>query len=113
MKQKRTRETLMTFYVSPDEEEKINKKMTVASVTNMSAYLRKMAIDGIIVRLDDPEIKELISLLAGTRDRLDEILGRLEDGGAAGRDDIDGIRADQKRLTELANSILFRLASIK
>ena len=61
MKQKRTRETLMTFYVSADEEEKINKKMAAASVTNMSAYLRKMAIDGIIVRLDDPEIKELIA----------------------------------------------------
>ena len=72
-----------------------------------------MAIDGIIVRLDDPEINELISLLTATRDRLDEILGRMEDCGEAGRDDLDDNRSDQKKLTELANSILFRLAAIK
>ena len=113
MKQKRTRETLMTFYVSADEEEKINKKIAAAIFTNMSAYLINLSIDGIIVRLDDPEIKELISLLTATRDRLDEILGRMEDCGEAGRDDLDDIRSDQKKLTELANSILFRLAAIK
>ena len=113
MEQNKIRKRQIKLALSRDEEELIRKKMASIGTSNMNAYLRKMAIDGLIVRLDDPEIKELVSLLAGTRDRLDEILGRLKDGGTAGRDDLDGIRADQRRLIELANGILFRLAAIK
>ena len=31
---------------------------------NLSAYLRKMALDGYVVKLDLPELKELVSLHA-------------------------------------------------
>ena len=37
--------------------------MREAGTTNMGAYLRKMALDGYILRLDLPELKEMLSQL--------------------------------------------------
>ena len=38
--------------VSPEELDRIRKKMLDMGVLNQSAYLRKMALDGYCVRLD-------------------------------------------------------------
>lgn len=37
--------------------------MREAGTANMGAYLRKMALDGYILRLDLPELKEMLSQL--------------------------------------------------
>ena len=47
------------FKVSPEEMELIEKKMEQAGTQNKRAYLRKMAVDGYIVRLDMESVKEL------------------------------------------------------
>ena len=49
--------------VSPEELDRIRKKMLDMGVLNQSAYLRKMALDGYCVRLDLKEVKELNRLL--------------------------------------------------
>ena len=41
----------------------IETKMAQFGTTNMAAYLRKMAIDGYVVKLDLPELRELVSLV--------------------------------------------------
>ena len=60
---KRKRDVPVLFYVSKDEMALIQQKMQAFGTSNMSAYLRKMAIDGYVLKLDLPELKELISLL--------------------------------------------------
>ena len=60
---KRKRDVPVLFYVSKDEMALIQQKMQSFGTSNMSAYLRKMAIDGYVLKLDLPELKELVSLL--------------------------------------------------
>src|SRR5699024_10783632 len=60
---KRKRDVPVLFYVSKDEMALIQQKMQASGTSNMSAYLRKMAIDGYVLKLDLPELKELVSLL--------------------------------------------------
>ena len=69
MAEKREREVQLKFRVTPEERQIIEQKMTLLGTSNMAAYLRKMAIDGYIVNLDLPELRELISLLRRSRDR--------------------------------------------
>ena len=69
---KRKREVQLNFRVSPEELALIEQKMAQLGTTNREAYLRKMALDGYVVRLELPELKELVSLMCNT--------GRLEDG---------------------------------
>ena len=59
---KRKRDIQLKFRATPQEREMIETKMAQFGTTNM-AYLRKMAIDGYVVKLDLPELRELVSLL--------------------------------------------------
>ncbi len=49
--------------ISPEDKERIRSKMEEAGILNMSAYVRKMALDGICVRLDLVDVRQLIVLL--------------------------------------------------
>ena len=48
----RTRNIPIQFFVTSEEKKMIRKKMILSKTANMGAYLRKMAIDGIIVNTD-------------------------------------------------------------
>ena len=60
---KRKRDIQLKVRVTPEERAMIETKMAQLGTTNMGAYLRKMAIDGYVVKLDLPELRELVSLL--------------------------------------------------
>ena len=48
----RTSDIPIQFFVTSEEKKMIRKKMILSRTANMGAYLRKMAIDGIIVNTD-------------------------------------------------------------
>lgn len=50
--------------VSPHEYALIKCKMDELGIKNMSAYLRKMAIDGYAVKLDLSDVKDLLEMRA-------------------------------------------------
>ena len=58
---KRKREVQLNFRVSPEELALIEQKMAQMGTKNREAYLRKMALDGYVVRLELPELKELLA----------------------------------------------------
>ena len=60
---KRKRDVPVLFWVSAEELELIHQKMQQYGTENLSAYLRKMALDGYVVKLELPELKELVSLM--------------------------------------------------
>ena len=55
---KRKRDVPVLFWVSAEELELIHQKMQQYGTENLSAYLRKMAIDGYIVNTDTTPIKK-------------------------------------------------------
>ena len=53
MKNERSKRSVrIEFVVSEQESELIKERMEQIGVTNLSAYLRKMAVDGYIINLD-------------------------------------------------------------
>ena len=58
---KSKREILLNFRVSSEEENMIKTKMEQTGIISISAYLRKMAIDGYVIKLELPELREMIS----------------------------------------------------
>ena len=73
---KRKRDIQLKFRVTPQERETIETKMAQFGTTNMAAYLRKMAIDGYVVKLDLPELRELVSLLRYSSNNLNQLTRR-------------------------------------
>ena len=59
MMKNRTRPVRIEFRVTEQERQLIQKKMEQLGTKNMGAYLRKMAIDGYIIKVDYTEQKKL------------------------------------------------------
>ena len=55
----RKRKNQILFYVTDEEKQMIQEKMKLLGTTNMGAYLRKMAIDGYIIKVDYSEQRKL------------------------------------------------------
>ena len=110
---KRKRNIVIRFRVTPEEREMIESKMAQFGTTNMAAYLRKISIDGYVVRLDLPELREMVSLLRRSSDNLNQIAKRVSETSRIYDADIDCLKENQEKIWSAANGILTRLASIR
>ena len=77
----RKRNIQLIFWVSEKERELIAQKMEQVGTENLSAYLRKIAIDGFIIKLDLPELREMISLLRRSSNNLNQLARKANAGG--------------------------------
>lgn len=110
---KRKRDLPVLFWVSADEMELIQQKMAQFGTKNLSAYLRKMAVDGYVVQLDLPELKELVSLLRRSSNNLNQLTRRVHETGRIYDADLEDLRQGQEKLWEAAEHILSALAALK
>ena len=78
---KEKRLTILNFKANDSEVEAIRKKMESIGTANMSAYLRAMALNGYIMRLDLPQIREMIRLLSNMTNNLNQIAKRVNAHG--------------------------------
>ena len=76
---KRKRNIVIRFRVTPEEREMIESKMAQFGTSNMAAYLRKISIDGYVVRLDLPELREMVSLLRRSGNNINQIAKRVNE----------------------------------
>ena len=99
--------------LTEEEHRLLKEKMARIGVTNQEAFLRKMALDGLVIRLDLPELKQMISLLRYTSNNINQIAKRLNESGRAYDTDLAEILEKQKQLWQLANDILMKLSRIQ
>ena len=109
----RNRNVQIIFWVSEAEKSMIEEKMAQAGMTNLSAYLRRIAIDGMIVRLELPELKEMVLLLRYASNNINQIARRMNESGRVYGTDLEQVIQNQEQLWDMANGILMRLAAIK
>ncbi len=110
---KRTRNVLLKFFVTPQELSLIQAKMEQYGTKNLSAYLRKMAIDGFVVNLELPELQEMVSLLRRSSNNLNQLTRRVHETGRFYDADMEELRQSQERLWDAARKILTSLAKIQ
>ena len=108
----RNRPIQVKFRVTPEERAMIDRRMAQAETINMSAYLRKMAIDGYVVKLDLPELRDMISLLRRTSNNFNQIARRVNSTNRVYENDIQEMKTMLEQLWEANNSVLEKLAAI-
>lgn len=91
----------------------IEQKMEQLGTTNMAAYLRKMAVDGYVVNLELPELREMVSLLRRSSNNLNQLTKRVHETGRFYDADLEDLRRDYDGLWEAAQKILRSLAKIQ
>ena len=101
------------FKVTDEERELIEQRMVLMGVHNMSAYIRKMCIDGYIVQLQIKELDECAKLLRYTSNNVNQIARRVNSGGGVYPDEVDEITAKLTEASGLFGNILEKLSKIK
>lgn len=109
---KRKREVQLNFRVSPEELALIEQKMVQLGTTNREAYLRKMALDGYVVRLELPELKELVSLMRYSSNNLNQLTRRVHETGRIYDADLEDISRRQEALWDGVHQVLTQLAKL-
>ena len=109
---KRKREVQLNFRVSPEELALIEQKMAQLGTTNREAYLRKMALDGYVVRLELPELKELVSLMRYSSNNLNQLARRAHETGRIYDADLEDISRRQEALWDGVHQVLTQLAKV-
>ncbi|MBE6720889.1 hypothetical protein CAFE_21480 [Caprobacter fermentans] len=109
----RNRQIQLKFRVTPQEREMIEQKMAQLGTKNMAAYLRKISIDGYVVKLELPELKEMVSLLRRSSSNLNQLTKRVHETGRVYDADLEDIVQNQERLWQAVNDILAVLAKLK
>ena len=109
---KRKREVQLNFRVSPEELALIEQKMAQLGTKNREAYLRKMALDGYVVRLELPELKELVSLMRYSSNNLNQLTRRVHEIGRIYDADLEDISRRQEALWDGVHQVLTQLAKL-
>ncbi len=109
---KRKRDVQLNFRVSPEELTLIEQKMAQLGTSNREAYLRKMALDGYVVRLELPELKKLVSLMRYASNNLNQLTKRVHETGRIYEADLEDISQRQEALWDGVHQILTQLAKL-
>ncbi len=110
---KRKRPERIVFYVTPEEKELIHAKMDQLGTENMGAYLRKIAIDGYVVNLDLPELRELTALLRRSGANLNQLTKRVHETSRIYDTDLESLRTEFDRLLDAASVVLSKLSAFR
>ena len=99
--------------MSESERDLIAQKMAAAGIRNREAYLRKMTLDGYIIRLDLSAVKEMTRLLANATNNMNQLTKRANETRSIHESDIKDLKANYDSLWEQADAILRSLANIQ
>ncbi len=107
------REKQLLVRISDADKARIQAKMEEAGIRNMSAYVRKMALDGICVKLDLTDVRQLIVLLQRCSNNLNQYAKRANETGSVYAADIEDLQSRLDEIWELSRQSLARLANIR
>ena len=108
----RNRSRQVKFWVSEEEYALLQKKMETAGGVNQGAYIRKMILDGYIVNLDIPELKEIIRLLSITSNNVNQMARQLHSTGRIYQQDIGEVEAQLEQNYKMLRRLITKLSKI-
>ena len=95
----------------PDELELIRERMAEAGIQNMSAYMRKMALNGYVLHVDLSDIRELVALQRRCANNLNQVAIHANTYGIY-PSEITALQKDYADLWEPLSELLKKLSMI-
>lgn len=109
----RSRSLQVKFWVNEEEYELLQKKMEAAGGVNQGAYIRKMILDGYIVNLDIPELKEIIRLLSITSNNVNQMARQLNRNNTIYPQELTEVEAQLEQIYKLLRKVMRGISKIK
>ena len=91
---------------------RIYEKMLGIGIRSLSAYIRKMALDGYCLNLDLPQLRRMAYLLQMCSNNLNQYAKAANENGRVYAADMEDLRQRLDELIEIGRQILSRLAEL-
>ena len=104
---KRTRR--LDVMLSDEENKLLNKRLTENGIYNKSAYVRKMILDGAVVKVNIPEISRLISQLKYIGNNVNQLAAAANSGAPVSETAVNSVKAELEKIWNVVNGILSKL----
>ncbi len=108
----RKRNVQIIIRVTEEERTLIEEKMKQIPTLNLSAYARKMLIDGYIVMLDLQEVKGHTAQLQKIGVNVNQIAKRINETGRIYADDMDEIKRVMEEVWRLERRLLLQFKGL-
>lgn len=108
----RIREKQIKLRVTEQEYALIREKMALLGIKNQEAYLRKMALDGYVLKLEIPELKELLPLAHRASSNINQIARHANETGRVYEVDISEVVQQQESIEAKLAAILAQLSKL-
>ena len=104
--------TLKFIRVTDEERNRILDKMYGMGIHSLSAYIRKMALDGYCLNLDLPQLRRMAYLLQNCSNNLNQYAKRANECGKVYAADMEDLRQRLDELIDIGKQILSKLAEL-
>ena len=98
--------------VTPEEQALIADRMTEAGISNMGAYMRKMALNGYVLHVDLSPVQELVSLQRRCSNNLNQVAIQANTYGGIYPEEIKALQRDYETLWEPLSDLLKKLSAV-
>ena len=112
MTKKRRRFVHLHVMVTPEEQALIADRMTEAGISNMGAYMRKMALNGYVLHVDLSDIRELVALQRRCANNLNQVAVHANTYGGIYPDEIKALQRDYADLWGPLSDLLKKLSKV-
>ena len=106
------RDEIIILRTTKAEKSHIYEKMLGMGIRSLSAYIRKMALDGYCLTLDLPQLRRMAYLLQMCSNNLNQYAKAANENGRVYDADMEDLRQRLDELIEIGRQILSRLADL-
>lgn len=109
---KEKRDEIIILRTTKAEKNRIYEKMLSMGIRSLSAYIRKMALDGYCLHLDLQELRRMAYLLQMCSTNLNQYAKRANECGQVYAADVEDLRTRLDELIDIGKQILSKLAEL-
>lgn len=108
----RKRDKQLKIWVSQEELDMIHQKMAEFGTTHQGAFVRKMVIDGYIIKLDLPELREISRHISYLDNNINQMARKVNAGGTVYKEDVNEIQTQFDMVCKLHRKVLRQLSKL-
>lgn len=109
---KEKRDEVIILRITKSEKNRIYEKMFGMGIRSLSAYIRKMALDGYCLHLDLPQLRRMAYLLQMCSNNLNQYTKCANESGQVYAADFEDLRTRLDELISIGKQILAKLADL-
>jgi hypothetical protein len=109
----RERSVSRLLRLTPQENALLEQKIQQSGIKNREAFMRKMLLEGYVLSLELPELKEILRLTRYTSNNVNQIARHAHETGRYYIEDIEQMVRNQEAIQDTLKEVLNRLSALE